>query len=172
MRKINPNTKSNKFFGQEEFKLDVEMAREWFEGDNNLKVILYRIDKTSTQTNNIYNEVRIDEKRYKEPIELNVYPTLNESENKAYNQSNSTIRYSEDGDFSFIVFEDHLRELGVEINYGDHIGYRVTETDVRYFEVIDDDKINFANNRTILGHRAYYKQIRCKVASNDSFRGV
>jgi hypothetical protein len=30
-----------------------------------------------------------------------------------------------------------LTELNVELNYGDYIGYPVTETEVRYFSVND-----------------------------------
>lgn len=171
MRKTNPNTKVNKFYDENEFELDIELGREWMEGDNNFKVILYRVDKSNTQVTDIYNEAEIDGIVYLQPIELNVYPTLNKSENKAYN-SNSTARYKQDGEFTFIIYENELSEKNVKINYGDFIGYDVEPTVRRYFEVIDDDATNFENTKTIMGFRRITKQIRCKYVTPDVFNGV
>lgn len=172
MRQLDPNSKSNKFFDEEEFLLEVEMAREWFEGDNNLEIILYKVDKNSMPVDDLYNEVRIDQVRYLDPITISVYPSFDESTNKAYSQTNGSLKYKEDGDFSFIVYEEALKELRTDILYGDFIGYRVNESTIRYFEVIDDDKTNFGNNRTLVGYRSYYRIIKCKPITNDKFRGA
>lgn len=171
MRNSRPNTKVNKFYDENEFELDIEMAREWMEGDNNFKVVLYRVDKANTQTYDIYNEADIDGITYLPPIELNVYPMLGEAENRAYN-SNSSVRYKQDGDFTFLIYEQEISEKGVNISFGDFIGYDVEPTVRRYFEVIDDDAINFANNKTIMGYKRAAKQIRCKAVSPDVFNGI
>lgn len=172
MRKIDANSKMNKFFSEDEFKLEVNLAREWFEGDNNLSILLYQIDKNEIPENDIYQEARIDATKYLDPIELSVYPTLDESTNKSYSQNNGSLRYKEDGDFSFIIYDDVLKENRCEISYGDYIGYRVNESTIRFFEVIDDDKTNFSNNRTILGYKSYYRVIKCKPTTNNIFRGL
>ena len=172
MRRFDGNTKMNKFFNEDEFKLEVSMSREWVEGDNNLEVILYRVDKNAIPENDIYQETKIDSVKYMQPVTLKVLPNLEESTNKSYSEKNSSLRYKEDGDFSFTIYEETLKDQRVDIDYGDYIGYRINETTIRYFEVIDDDKTNFSNNRTILGYRPYYRVIKCKPVTNDLFRGA
>ena len=44
-RKV-PITRLEKFFGAEDFELDIAMGREWLEGDMNFRLVLYRIDTT------------------------------------------------------------------------------------------------------------------------------
>ena len=63
-----------------------------------------------------------DEIRFKPPVELTVNFNMANPENKAYNPDGS-MRYLEHGNLVFGVYQDHLDELGVEINYGDYIGY-------------------------------------------------
>lgn len=172
MRIVRPNNKVNKFFDEGEFNLEIDMGREWINGDNNFTVILYRVNKNTTSTTDIYNEVDVDSIEYLQPIELNVLPNLNSSQNKSYNQQNNTIRYKEDGDFSFIVYEKELSEKNAVISYGDFIGYDVDVNIRRYFEVIDDDILNFSNDKTILGYKRFYKEIRCKTVTSDVFNGI
>ena len=57
MEKLIPITRLGKFFGAEDFDLDVEMGREWLEGDMNFTVILYRVDRYKTKTDDVYGEV-------------------------------------------------------------------------------------------------------------------
>jgi hypothetical protein len=51
--RIVPITRLSKFFGAEDFNLDVNMGREWLEGDMNFTLVLYRIDKTKTNTDSV-----------------------------------------------------------------------------------------------------------------------
>lgn len=170
MRKIEPNSRSNKFFCEDEFELEIEMGREWFEGDNNLEVVLYKVNSSQTETTDIYNETPIGMIVTYTPITLKVYPILTESKNVAL--SGITGRHSTDGEFSFIIYTKQLTEQNTSITFGDFIGLRVSETELRYFEVCDDDYLNFANNRTILGYRSFYKTIKCKAVQKDKFNGI
>ena len=43
-----PITRLGKFFGGEDFNLEVEMGREWLEGDMNFTLVLYRINRQKT----------------------------------------------------------------------------------------------------------------------------
>ena len=44
-----PITRIGKFFGEEDFSLDVSIGSEWLEGDMNFTLVLYRIDRTKTK---------------------------------------------------------------------------------------------------------------------------
>ena len=133
-RKI-PITRSNKFFSDKEFELEIGFGREAIEGDNNFTIILYRVDRVNTASDSVYGEAAMDEIKYLPPIELKVIPTMNEAENKAYNSGAGSLRYLQDGNFTFSIYESQLSELDVELNYGDYIGYPVSPTEIRYFTV-------------------------------------
>jgi hypothetical protein len=170
-RKI-PINRINKFFSQEDFNLEVEMGRESLEGDGNFVVILYRVDREQTTSDDIYNEAGKDEIRFFPPIELRVIPTFEEAENKSYNSGHGSLRYLEDGPFSFELYDAQLKELDADITYGDYIGYPVTETEVRYFTVTNDGKKNYDNAHTIMGYKGAYRTVKCAPVDANEFRGV
>lgn len=171
MRRLIPISRQSKFFSESEFNLEDSMGREWLEGDNNMKVVLFRVDRNSTQIDDIYNEAGRDKIKYLTPVEVNVLPLLNKAENKVYNESSGGLRFLQDGQLSFIVYSSHLKELDVEINYGDYIGYSVDEKTMRYFSVVNDGLKNFDNNHTLLGYRSFYRTITCAMISSDEFNG-
>ena len=45
MAKLVPISRIGKFFGEEDFNLDIEMGMEYIGGDLNMSVVLYRVDR-------------------------------------------------------------------------------------------------------------------------------
>lgn len=170
MNKI-PITRINRFFDANDFELEVDMGREALEGDGNFRVVLYRVDRTMTTTN-LYGEARPNEIMYQPPIELYVIPVMNESENIVFNKNSGSVRDQQDGKFKFYIYQSHLDELECDIEYGDYIGYSVTETEIRYFSVTDNDSKNFGNERTIMGYKGFYRIIECAPVDYNEFRGI
>ena len=80
----NPITRNNKFFSEEDFSLDISMGREAVEGDGNFTVILYRVDRENTSSDDLYGEAPKDGIKFFPPVELKVIPTLEEAENLVY----------------------------------------------------------------------------------------
>jgi hypothetical protein len=165
-----PIKRLNKFFSEEDYLYEVSMGREVFEGDNNFTVVLFQVDKNSSNFDDIYGETISSEVVFLPPVEINVIPTLEESENTSYN-NNGSLRYLEDGNLSFFVYVEHLKDLGIDINYGDYIGYMVDEENIRYFSVADDGKKNYNNEVTIMGYKPYLRTILCVPANKDEFKG-
>ena len=81
-RKV-PIKRNNKFFGGEDFDLELDFAKEYIEQDANQTIILYRVDLEKTQVNDIYKEAKKDAVRFLPPIELPVVYEIGESEMKA-----------------------------------------------------------------------------------------
>ena len=54
MQKLVPITRLGKFFGGEDFALDVSMGREWLDGDMNFTIVVYRVDRTKTVNDDVY----------------------------------------------------------------------------------------------------------------------
>ena len=169
--KKNPITRINKFFSEEDFNLEVDLGREAIEGDGNFTVILYKINRDLTESDSIYGEASKDGIRFYPPLELKVIPILADSENKTYNK-NGSLRYLQDGPLTFGIYEAQLKELKTSIAYGDYIGYPITETEIRYFSVVDDGSKNFDNKHTIMGYKGAFSTVKCAPVDRSEFAGV
>lgn len=170
-RKI-PINRVNKFFSNEDFDLDISMGREAIEGDGNFTVILYRVDRENTSSDDLYGEAPKDGVKFFPPVELKVIPILEEAENKAYNSGAGSLRYLQDGNLTFGIYTSQLAELDAELSYGDYIGYPVSETEVRYFSVTNDGVKNYDNKHTIMGYKGAYRTVKCAPVDEQEFRGL
>jgi len=164
-----PINRMGKFYDSLDFGLENDMAREYLEGDINFTVILFRVNRIKSQTDDVYGESDSEEIRFYPPVELKVRPNLEESQNNTYSEGYG--RYEDYGNLIFTIFEDQLKELGIDISYGDYIGYPDKEDNIKYFTVSDDGKINSDNQKTRVGYKSYYRKITCVTADEDEFNG-
>jgi hypothetical protein len=51
-----PITRLGKFFGDNDFNLEIGMGQEWLIGDMNYTCVLYRVDRTKTKKDDVYGE--------------------------------------------------------------------------------------------------------------------
>jgi hypothetical protein len=165
-----PITRLSKFFSNEDFDLQIEMGQEYLHGDLNMKLVLFRVDRQKTDTDGVYGEVGLDEIKYFPPIEVNALVQIEASKNNSY--KGGMMRYNEPGNLTFSVYIKHLAELGVEIKYGDYIGYPETENKMRYYTVTNDGKVTSDNKHNLFGYKPYYRTITCAPAQEQEFRGV
>ena len=170
MSKKIPITRLEKFFGAEDFALDIEMGREWLEGDLNFTLILYRVDRQNTKSDDTYGETLQDGISYLPPIEFKGYVQIEQPENKDY--GNSRISQMEPGNLKVGVYQKYLDELGIDIDFGDYIGYYETEDRVRYYTVVNDGRIVSDNRHTYGGYKPYYRSIVAAPVTNNEFRGI
>jgi len=165
-----PITRVNKFFGQEDFDLHIKMGEEYLHGDINMKLVLYRVDRAKTEKDEVYAETGKDEIKYLPPVEFNGLVRVEEPKNSAYKQG--MARYLEPGNLNFSVYIKHLNELGIDIRYGDYIGYPESETRIRFYTVSNDGKVTSDNKHVHFGYKPYYRTITCVPAQENEFRGV
>jgi len=114
-KKIVPINRNNKFYGWEDFELEKTIGREYVEGDIDFRVIVYRVDHAKTNHDDLYGEVDAYQIKYKAPIEVSCMLSLKPKINKQYNPNGTLVR-EEWGNLEFSVYEDHLKELGIEIS--------------------------------------------------------
>lgn len=167
-KRVIPITRINRFFSANDFKLEISMGREAIEGDGNFTLILYKVDRQLTESDDVYGEASKDGIRFFPPVEIKVLPILAEPENKVYNK-NGSMRFLQDGQLKFGIYDAQLVELGVTIAYGDYIGYPVTESEIRYFSVVNDGVLNFDNKHTIMGYKGAFRTILCASVDSSEF---
>ena len=102
-----PNTRLNRFYDEEDFRLELDMATELIEEDMNFTVVLFRIDRVNTQVDDVYWESNTRDVRFRAPVELKVILSLANGENKSYSP-NGNMRYQDYGNLEFTVLQKQL----------------------------------------------------------------
>jgi hypothetical protein len=170
MQKLVPITRLGMFFGAEDYSLDIEMGRQWLEGDMNFTIVLYRVDRQKTKVDDVYGEVLEDGIQFLAPVELQGLVQVMTPANKNY--GNSKIELQEPGNMKFSIYQKTLDDLEVEIFQGDYIGYYESEDRVRYYVVSDDGYVRSDNKHTYGGYKPFYRTVVATYVSENEFRGI
>ncbi len=165
-----PISRIGKFFGVEDYDLDISMGEEWLHGDMNFTLVLYRVDRIKTKTDNVYGETPSDGIKFLPPVEFKGYVQILPPENK--NLGNSKLNQVEPGNLKVGVYQKQLDELEIDINFGDYIGYYETESRVRYYTVNNDGRVVSDNKHNYAGTKPYYRSIIASPVTDNEFRGL
>jgi hypothetical protein len=165
-----PITRLSKFFSQDDFDINIQMGREYLHGDLNMKLVLYRVDRSKTDNDAVYAEAGADEIKYFPPVEINALVKIEEPKNVTY--KSGMVRYNEPGNLTLSVYITHLEELNVDIKYGDYIGYPDSEEKLRFYTVSNDGKVTSDNKHKMFGFKPHYRTIVCVPTQQNEFRGV
>ena len=168
--RVVPITRLGKFFGAEDYNLDVNMGREWLEGDMNFTLVLYKVDRQKTNKDDVYGESLQDGIQFLPPVEFKAFVQVSAPENKYL--GTSKIDQLEPGNIRISVYQSHLEELGIDVEYGDYIGYYETENRVRYYVVNNDGRVVSDNKHTYAGYKPFYRTINASPVNENEFRGI
>lgn len=167
-----PIQRNNKFFGDEDFDLQVSYASEYLEEQANQTVILYQVDLEKTKVNDVYVEAAKDAIRFSTPIELPVVYDIADSELKSYSTKVQKGVYAQTGKLTFSVLLSTLEEYGCDISRGDYIGVQIDSQHREFFTVTDDGRVGATSNKfTIFGTRPYARTITCASVDLGEFNG-
>lgn len=167
-----PITRNNKFFGAEDFDLEMHFASEYLEQDANQTVILYQVDLSKTKVNDIYVETGQNGVRYKHPIEIPVIYDISDAEMKTYDTTLQKGIYAQTGKLTFSVLLTTLEEYNCDISRGDYIGVQITPEHREYFTVTDDGRVGATSNKfTLYGTKPYARTIQCASVDSNEFKG-
>lgn len=165
-----PITRLTKFFSQDDFDLNVQIGQEYLHGDLNMKLVLYQVDRSKTSIDEVYAEVGKDDIKFFPPVEFNALVKIEEPKNAGY--KDGIVRYNEPGNLTISVYINHLKELGIDIRYGDYIGYADNEERLRFYTVVNDGKVTSDNKHKMFGYKPHYRTINCSPAQETEFRGI
>jgi hypothetical protein len=165
-----PISRLGKFFGENDFNLEVGMGQEWLIGDMNFTCVLYRVDKNKIKTDDVYGEVVQDGIKYLPPVEFNAYVGIAAPENKML--GSTRIDQLEPGNITVSVYIKTLNDLDIDIDFGDYIGYYDSENFVRYYTVVNDGRVVSDLKHTYKGYKTFYKTIIAAPVGPNEFRGL
>jgi hypothetical protein len=165
-----PITRLNKFFGSEDYNLEIEMGREWLSGDMNFTLVLYSVDSQRTVKDDVYGEVSSDGVQFSAPIEFNALVRIEEPANDFI--GGSKVIQNEPGNLIFSVYEKELETLEIDIKLGDYIGYWISPSEMKYYSVVNAAQPNYDNKHTYGGYRSFYYSYTATPVSENEFRGI
>ena len=168
--KLVPISRLGKFLGAEDYSLDIGMGEEWLIGDMNFTVVLYRIDRRKTKTDDVYGEVLEDGIQFLAPVELKGLVKVMAPTSKFI--GTSKVELKEPGNMQFSIYQKTLDDMGVEIFLGDYFGYFESEDRVRYYVVSDDGYVKSDNKHTYGGYKPFYRTVIATYVSENEFRGI
>jgi len=123
-----------------------------------------------TKTDDVYGEALKDGIKFLPPIELKGYVQIMAPENKQI--AGNKINQVEPGNMKFSIYQKQLDELGVDINFGDYLGYYETEDRIRYYTVNNDGRVISDNKHNYAGYKPYYRTIMASAVVDNEFRGL
>lgn len=167
-----PIKRNNKFFGKEDFDLELNFSMEYMEQDMNQTIILYEVDLEKTKVNSVYKEATKESIRFKTPVEVPCIYEIQDAEMKPYDTKLVKGVYSKPGKLTFSVLIKTLEELKCDIKRGDYIRIDLTEELCYYWTVTNDGKVqSFANKNTMYGTKPYFRTIECSPIDKNEFSG-
>lgn len=165
-----PITRIGKFFSENDFQLDISIGEEFLYGDMNFTVVLYRVDRMKTKTDDVYGEALKDGIKFLAPIELKGYVQIMAPENKQI--AGNKLNQFEPGNMKFSTYQKQLDELDIDIQFGDYLGYYETEDRIRYYTVNNDGRVVSDNKHNYAGYKPYYRTIMASAVVDNEFRGL
>ena len=123
-----------------------------------------------TKTDDVYGEALKDGIKFLPPIELKGYVQIMAPENKQI--AGNKINQVEPGNMRFSIYQKQLDELGVDISFGDYLGYYETEDRIRYYTVNNDGRVISDNKHNYAGYKPYYRTIMASAVVDNEFRGL
>ena len=131
-----PINRNNLFYSDESFNYELEIGKNYVEQDMNQTLVLYSVDNSSTNINNIYGETKTNQVRFKPPVEFHCVYTIEPPELKAYDKTKNIGTYMKTGKLKFGVYKETLDELGIELKPGDYIGAQINEEHMEFFSLL------------------------------------
>jgi hypothetical protein len=137
------------------------------------RVYLYKVNRNKSDVDDLYHDPKNENIQLDTPIEITCLVELAETKNMAYDQKNN-IRIAEHGLLIVTILNRTLSLLGTTIDYGDYILYVVEEDDGKnkqmVFQIVDDAKKSYENNKLWAAFRAYYKVFKCVPVDENSLK--
>lgn len=168
----NPINRNQMFFSKSDFEFEIELARDYLEQDMNQTIVLFEVDLSKTNADDIYHEASKKNIRFKPPVELTVRYEITEAEMRSYDKTMNKGVYAKPGALNFTVLNSTLEEVNRDIKRGDYIGVQITPEEMIYYTVFDDGKVaSYANTNTLYGVKPFYRNVKCNYVDPSEFEG-
>ena len=154
------------FMSENSFNLDISYGRNYLESDVVHEVLLYKVNVIKTKSHKLYGQTKAKDKVFLPPVKLKVMITIQPSEQKYYGDGDGIAR-DDTGEMEFGVYLKELEENNIDILRGDYIGYNMSGTKMRFYEVTNANNVIDETSKTIAGFKPYWRKITATPVKED-----
>lgn len=147
------------------------MGKDYIETQTSQTVILYPVNLSKSNIDDIYGETEAQSVIYDTPIELPCTYALEKAELKPYEKKNNSALYSKSSKLLVNVYEVTLKELQCDVKIGDYVGLQVTPQKTLYYVVNNDGRSNFSAGYSFGGIMPIWRTITCSPVDPTEFNG-
>jgi hypothetical protein len=165
-----PINRNNMFYSEDDFQLEMDILEGYFEEDVNQRIVLYRVDRSKTQMNDIYNESK-QEISFLPPIEIPCLYEIQDNKIETYDKKTNRGVFAIHGNLKVYITLKSFEKYDFDIKRGDYIGIMIEEGRMYYWSVVNDGKINISNQMHIGAYKPGFRVIDAAPV-NDEFKGI
>lgn len=166
-----PITRNNMFYSDEDFQFEMDIVDGYLEEDTNQTVVVYQVDRVKTQRNDIYKDANKAVK-FKMPVEIPCLYEVSETQMKSYDGKSQNAAYALQGNLKVYVTTTTLRKYGVDIKRGDYLGVMIEEGRMYYWVVVNDGKLNTANQSVVGAYKTGFRVIDASPVTDEEFKAM
>lgn len=166
-----PITRNNLFYSKDDFDMEMELAENYLEEDMNQTVVVYQVDRISTQVNDIYKEAN-REIHFLPPVEVPCLYEIQDQALKSYDAKTQNGVYTINGNLKVYINLLAFDKYDFDIKRGDYIGVMVEENRMYYWVVTNDGKLNTANQMVVGAYKSGWRVIEAAPASDAEFKSI
>lgn len=168
---LTPINRNDLFYSQEDFNYETDLVMGYMEEDVNQTVIVYEVDRDKTNLDSVYKENKDGKIRFKPPKEIPCFYEIKDAEIKSYDNKTSTGVYTLNGGLTVYILDKVLKKYGCDIKRGDYLGILIDTDRMVYYSVVNDGKINTANNLYVGAFKPAYRVVIGAVVDENEFNG-
>lgn len=165
-----PISRNNLFYSDEDFQLEMDIVEGYLEEDTNQTIVVYQVDRHSTQTNGVYDEAK-DKIHFLPPVEVPCLYEISDTRIESYDKRANRGVYSLHGNLKATINLFAFDRYDFDIKRGDYIGVMIEEGRMYYWVVTNDGKVNTANQMVLGAYKTGYRVIEAAPTTAEEFKG-
>lgn len=166
-----PITRNNLFYSKEDFDFEMELMEGYLEEDTNQTVVVYQVDRVTTQINDIYKEANT-EIHFHTPVEVPCLYEIQDQQLKSYDAKTQNGVYSITGNIKVYINLLAFDKYEFDIKRGDYLGVMIEENRMYYWVVTNDGKVNTANQLVVGAFKNGWRVIEGAPVTDAEFKAL
>lgn len=166
-----PVSRNNLFYSEKDFCFEMDLVQGYLEEDTNQTIVVYQVDRITTQVNDIYIESN-KQIHFLPPVEIPCLYEIQDSKLETYDKRTGRGVYSLHGNLKAYVTLKSFDMYDFDIKRGDYIGVMVDDGRMYYWVVVNDGKVNISNLHMVGAYKSGYRVIEATPVTDDEIKNL
>lgn len=166
-----PISRNNLFYSENDFSFEMDIVQDYLEEDTNQTVVVYQVDRITTQLNDVYAEAH-QQIHFLPPIEVPCLYEIQDAKLETYDTRTGRGMYTVHGNLTAYITLNSFKKYDFDIKRGDYIGIMIEENRMYYWTVTNDGKINIDNQKMVGAYKPGYRVINGAPITDNEIKNL